>query len=900
MTNPFYVSHGSSVPATIAAVEAVLNDVDFFFARDALITYATTDIIIRTTPFYPPGSNLLTPFMDEWNANQTGIVRDVAHLLTDLGGPGGVAKTGVVCDIPEAYGWSSGGAEVMGHEIGHNWNLFHCQEWSPCNTTCDSCLALGPKTRDTVARFRDGVACLDEVAGHADPMPPFAYPDAVDPTRDEIAAGTPIAVDVLLNDTDGNLDPLSIAAFDATSEEGATISLSPGTGAGGNDELVYTPPAGVFRGNDHFRYTVGDGTGLETEGDAEVRIAAPSLIGYWKFDGNRDDSSGGGRTAFFAGGTGYTAGVYGQAAQFDGVDDQASAPGFNRNLPEVTLATWVRRSGSQSPFTTLIDSNGFNTEAVLSLGNANELRYRWNGDPATSGWDSGLVVPDLQWVLVALAVEPQQATIYLHDGTTLQSAVNPIAHDLVDFIGTTFLATSPEDGSPHFRGALDDIRIYDHALGAAEITLLHDLGGKSHAPEPPDGGRMLTGHRELSWSPGLGATSHDVYFGTDYEAIRDATPASPEFLGNTTATELLAPPPLLPGGTYAWRVDDVTAGGVVEGDVWIFANAPPIAHWPLDEVAGTTAVDVAGGFDGTFLGSPLVGQTPARPDLGGSVELDGVDDSIEIPPLLLDRNEVTITAWVRRDGVQTESAGVFVARSASTVAGLRMRSNGAPEHRWNDTGEVFWDVWFSGGPGLLDGVWSLVAFVIAPDKRILYVGFNTSLFEVTVDDGNGREEFDGPFYIGQDPIGGRFFRGGVDDVRIYDHALTRPQVESLFAAGIAQGRVPDGAGVPGDQLLLDKLPGEELLLTWSPSCLGISPDYAVYDGQIGDFDGHLPGACSTANATSATIMPQPGNRYFLVVPMSGNREGGYGTDSSAVSRPASVAPCRVQFEQECD
>ena len=77
-------------------------------------------------------------------------------------------------------------------------------------------------------------------------------------------------------------------------------------------------------------------------------------------------------------------------------------------------------------------------------------------------------------------------------------------------------------------------------------------------------------------------------------------------------------------------------------------------------------------------------------------------------------------------------------------------------------------------------------------------------------------------------------------------------------------------------------------------------DYAVYEGTVGDFTSHLPTLCSTGGATSATFTPQAGDRYYLVVPTSLNREGSYGDNSSAGARAASGAACHVQYLSACD
>jgi hypothetical protein len=114
----------------------------------------------------------------------------------------------------------------------------------------------------------------------------------------------------------------------------------------------------------------------------------------------------------------------------------------------------------------------------------------------------------------------------------------------------------------------------------------------------------------------------------------------------------------------------------------------------------------------------------------------------------------------------------------------------------------------------------------------------------------------------------------------------------------ASGVVPDGRGAEGP-LLLDKTPGEEVALSWSPSCWPEDLDYAVYTGPLGDFDAHLPGTCSTGGMTTATLAVA-GDAYFLVVPHAGAREGAYGQASNGTQRPQSTSACFPQRVATCD
>jgi len=81
----------------------------------------------------------------------------------------------------------------------------------------------------------------------------------------------------------------------------------------------------------------------------------------------------------------------------------------------------------------------------------------------------------------------------------------------------------------------------------------------------------------LRWNPGLAATSHEVYFGADADAVANATKASPEYIGaRALGAESYAPPMLAWSTTYYWRVDEINTGypdSPWVGKVWSFTTA---------------------------------------------------------------------------------------------------------------------------------------------------------------------------------------------------------------------------------------------------------------------------------------------------------------------------------------
>ena len=110
-----------------------------------------------------------------------------------------------------------------------------------------------------------------------------------------------------------------------------------------------------------------------------------------------------------------------------------------------------------------------------------------------------------------------------------------------------------------YLGAAPDIGAYEFGDTNYWIPGYKDL--KAGMPIPPDGSRSAQVDLDLMWLAGrdaLAVGGQDVYLGTD--------PGALVFQGNQN-DNIFNPGPLLPGQTYYWRVDTVTASGTVPGDV---------------------------------------------------------------------------------------------------------------------------------------------------------------------------------------------------------------------------------------------------------------------------------------------------------------------------------------------
>lgn len=113
------------------------------------------------------------------------------------------------------------------------------------------------------------------------------------------------------------------------------------------------------------------------------------------------------------------------------------------------------------------------------------------------------------------------------------------------------------------------------------------------------------------------------------------------------------------------------------------------------------------------------------------------------------------------------------------------------------------------------------------------------------------------------------------------------------ARGAAAGRLAE----PG--LSVDNTGAGEVVLSWAGSCLASDTDFEVYAGALGRFDAYAPLACSTGGATTYPLPPDPGDRFFLVVPRNATHEGSYGTGIAGAERPALDGACLPQEISDC-
>jgi len=101
--------------------------------------------------------------------------------------------------------------------------------------------------------------------------------------------------------------------------------------------------------------------------------------------------------------------------------------------------------------------------------------------------------------------------------------------------------------------------------------------GAVGSPDPSNGAVDVEHTPILTWSHGIYAASHDLYFGTDKDAVKNANAGSPEYKGSgDLGAESYDPGMLEWNTTYYWRIDEannVNPDSPWTGNVWSFTTA---------------------------------------------------------------------------------------------------------------------------------------------------------------------------------------------------------------------------------------------------------------------------------------------------------------------------------------
>lgn len=334
--------------------------------------------------------------------------------------------------------------------------------------------------------------------------------------------------------------------------------------------------------------------------------ASAELAGHWKFDENSGtivaDSSGNGNDGTLYGNPLWVSGKIGSALQFDGTYDYVQV---NRTIQDdMTMMGWIKTapSGFAGPPRVAWQGCGLFWSDVIGTANDfivsvydKKLIFCCREDNTESVKD--VVTGD--WVHVAVTRKivssaQEDVKIYIDGELDKQASYSIVAslnaNNIINIGGNTL-------DNRYYKGLIDDVRFYTNCLTQEEITeiIINNLSkGAASSPIPQNRKAFVAQDVTLSWLPGIYAYTHNVFFGTDFNDVNNASVGKP--LGATLYKSLdvnsIAISRLEFNTTYYWRVEEVNAPskpGTYKGQVWQFTTEPYAYKIPSNKIT-TTAI----------------------------------------------------------------------------------------------------------------------------------------------------------------------------------------------------------------------------------------------------------------------------------------------------------------------
>jgi hypothetical protein len=806
----YYQINGSSVSDTMRDIETIMNAVSYIYEKDVDITYSITRIIVRSNISDPYTGSVasLGEFQGHWNSNHSDIQRDTAHLFTgkSLSGAIGVAYVGVICDIGSAYGVSQARyttdlpnrIAVVAHEIGHNFSGYHCDGVGDCSIMCSIISActgdvskFGLENISTITSFSNGSGCLSDFD--------FA-------TITETAGFTEVA----------ELGPMSDAysiVLNAAPSANVVVTTDPdietelnSNGADNSIQLTFTPS------NWDVPQTI-TVTAID-DNDSEGFHTSAITHSFASSD------------SFYDGMVKYLiVNVLDNDAAYGGTWTGAIDANWNNNGNWSVDPTnnWARiESPVNSPIIGATDTiDRFNIEggSTLNIGSGVNLTVTGNGTnyvgEAFSGGAGTLNVSETGLINftgdggIALgSIGDSVGIINLSDN----ASVNP--DEMVIGLrgnGTLSISDSASITTGNFQFGFDLWLGYapdcTMTMSGGTVTCSGNLNATAFAGSVNIG--MSNGTLNVSgitWNAPLG--SFDFSGGQiildgyqiGFDAANDwfiVTGSKADLYSETydidTDRTFLRIPILVADINWDGNVDLTDLTQFIEvflectdpigQDCQQYWNEPAMAvYLKLDETSDTVAFDSSiYGKDGTLVNMEdgdwvAVGERP-----GNALDFDGVDDFVEIVGYEGITGSVarTVAAWIK-----TTTTGEIVSWGTAAAGEkwiVRVQDDiGIAGAIRAEVGSGY----VVGSTDLRDGGWHHVAAALAAgDTDILDVKLYVDGQAETISDSNGPQQINttsgADVKIGVFSTSAKYFTGQIDDVRIYNRALSAAEIQEL-------------------------------------------------------------------------------------------------------------------------
>ncbi len=216
-------------------------------------------------------------------------------------------------------------------------------------------------------------------------------------------------------------------------------------------------------------------------------------------------------------------------------------------------------------------------------------------------------------------------------------------------------------------------------------------------------------------------------------------------------------------------------------------GADAVGIWNLDEnpaIHGTTISDLSGwGNNGTLYTNDGATDKSVPGVINNALSFDGVDDYVNVPNPHSLLTSVSVETWIKPDTTQPENQGDVVSKVYEYQLSWQQDTEKIMIQYYTDD-PAGWKILTSLGT-VPNSTWGHVVCSFEPSgaNTIAKIYINGKLDKQ--DTLAGRPKVWTTFTIGSYWTGNRwYYKGLIDEVRIYEAALTTAQIQSQYYAGL--------------------------------------------------------------------------------------------------------------------
>jgi hypothetical protein len=545
----------------------------------------------------------------------------------------------------------------------------------------------------------------------------------------------------------------------------------------------------------------------------------------------------------------------------------AVAPPLNLNTNTVTMCAWIYPVGSQAGSTAILfqRANAGSDTSGFGYGANNNLGYTWNGAGNTFGFgfgspgypELGLQPPSNQWSFVACVITPTNAILYLFNTNGLFSATNTVAHTNGLWANPAMIGDDPNStGVPQnraFNGTIDEVAVFNRSLSGTELADIYKKGLNvalipTVIASQPVSSAIFEGRNTRFAVTASGEEP------LTYQWRRNSVNLSDAGSFSGTATRVLSVNNATAGDAGSFDVVVTGGAGPVTSSsatlTIVPSNAPapyeaklrqsnPIAYWRLNEASGS-----ANSFD--YWGGNILANTsvtlgtpgPVPPEYSGiestntGGQFDGASSFFAASASLMNHlPQFSVIGWFNIPGqILTPRIGLF-GQNDVIEFGFHGTANGTDGMPAVGVFTPRGSVYLNQSTNVLPGVWHLIAAVGTGTNVNLYLASTNGSGGVKVVQNSvnhaattnyGFAQF--PFRIGGGGIldaTGNFFPGFIDEVAVFNRAISSSELSDLFGAALSGGDLPPTISAePVSQTLY-----AGRTATFSVTALGTSPQF---------------------------------------------------------------------------